>query len=129
MAISSSIVDSWVYIHHNQVPSTLLQHPTWILKQLWNLNFNTQYKSWNKSWNLVGKFCKAYMLINGKLYKQKMNAYFFLFLQNFHQFQIGRGLIITCKKQQIPCWLAQCYLFLHQLISFHFPPLCHTKCM
>jgi hypothetical protein len=36
MAINSSIADFQVYIHHNQFPSTLLQHPTWILKQLWN---------------------------------------------------------------------------------------------
>jgi hypothetical protein len=49
---------------------------------------------------MIRKFRKAYVLVNGKFYNQKVNAFYFLFLQNFHQFQIGRQLIITCKKQQ-----------------------------
>jgi hypothetical protein len=40
------------------------------------------------------------MLVEGKSYNQKVRAYIFLFPQNFHQFQIGGGFIITCKKQQ-----------------------------
>jgi hypothetical protein len=49
---------------------------------------------------VIGKFGKAYMLVKGKSYNQKVKAYFCLFFQNFHQFQIGGRFIITCKKQQ-----------------------------